>query len=109
RIVVFLPPFDLARGNVTLVVVFRVSSPAVSLGFNEDGATTLSRIVCCPPGYFVTGHHIIAINDRRRDVVTGGFLSQVSNGCLQTRRSGVGVVVVFCNHDERQLLDSGKV
>ena len=42
RIVVFLPPFDLASGNVALIIVLRVSPAPVSFRLNQKCAAALA-------------------------------------------------------------------
>src|SRR5262249_52221670 len=105
----FFPVLNLAGGNITLIIMLGVSLPTVSLSLNQDSAMTFTGIVDGLLRYFVTGNHVITVNDVAGNTKAGGAFREIANRGLRTGRRRIGVVVVFRNNDQRKTLDRRKV
>ena len=109
RIVVLLPPLDLAFANVTLIVVFRVALATIRLRFDQNRAAAATRVIRGRFRYFVTRDHVVAVDDVSGNTVARGFLGKIAHGGLQTGRRRIRVMIVLSNHDQRQLLHGREV
>jgi hypothetical protein len=89
--------------------VLSVAFPSIRFRFNQNGAAARACIIDRLLRHFVTGNHVVSIDDVSGNAERGGFLSQVSNGRLHAGWCRVRVLIVFGNHDERQFLHGGEV
>ena len=104
-----LPVFDLAFGNVTLIVMFGVAFASICLSLDQNSAAAGARVVDGLLRDLITGNHVIAVDYVAGNSECGSFFCEVSNRCLQIRGCRVRIVVIFGNHNQRQTLHGGEV
>src|ERR1044072_3179227 len=85
-IVVLRPPFDFTFCDVTLIIVFSVTFAAISFRFDQHGAVAAARVISGELRRLITRDDVVAVDDITRDAVTRGFLREIFNCRLQTRR-----------------------
>ena len=81
-----LPILDLTFRNIALVVVFGVTFATIGLGFDQNRAATLARIVDRLLRYFITSDDVVAVHDVTRYAKRRGALSQVAHRRLLAGR-----------------------
>ena len=104
-----LPIFDLAVGNIALIVMFGVAFAAVSLGFDQNSAAACACVIDGLLRDFVAGNNIVAIDYIAWNSECSSLFRQVSDRSLQIRWRRVRIVVMFGDHNQRQTLHCGEV
>ena len=86
-----------------------MAAEAEKAGHDELGSASGAGVADGGTGHFEAGLEAGAIDGMASDAVAGGAVSEGGTGKLAGVGSGVGVLVVGDDEDERQTLDSGLV